>query len=146
MNHVTFKSVDWLAERDAVARAAGASWWDWSDGSCLLFLRWPKWYQKTALEGMPVFYTKRLEHYMAYQPDEVEDIKAKQGEKLNNVSERHYIALIGNATQDETTDPVKSWTFFFAVLKGHEDILMVHDASKKSGSKSVIVVNLIEQY
>jgi hypothetical protein len=70
MNLSNFKSEDWLAGQDAVARAAGASWWDWTVGSRLFFWRWPKWYQRTALEGMPVFYTKHLKNYTAYQPDE----------------------------------------------------------------------------
>jgi hypothetical protein len=43
---------------------------------------------KTALEGMPMFYSKNLKNYTAYQPDEWdEDTKDKQGKKLNNVLE-----------------------------------------------------------
>ena len=140
LNLSNFKSEDWLAGQDAVARAAGASWWDWTVGSRLFFWRWPKWYQRTALEGMPVFYTKHLKNYTAYQPDEWdEDTKDKQGKKLNKVLERRYVSLLGTATLTESANPVKSWTSFFSVPKGEDDIRMVYDASKSGLNDSIWV-------
>jgi hypothetical protein len=36
---------------DCLRRAAGADWWEWRQGSTLMFWRWPEYARKLALEG-----------------------------------------------------------------------------------------------
>ena len=41
--------------RDAVGRAANASWWNWDIGSTLFFWRWPKWSKHDVRDGIKLF-------------------------------------------------------------------------------------------
>lgn len=44
--------------KDTVERAAMSTWWDWSAGSSLFFLRWPKRLWKLIRDGTKVFLDK----------------------------------------------------------------------------------------
>lgn len=39
------------AIRDCITRCANSTWWDWSDGSRLLFWRWPEAWRQEARDG-----------------------------------------------------------------------------------------------
>jgi hypothetical protein len=45
------------AMRDCVTRCANLTWWEWADGSRLLFWRWPAAWRREARDGAPGFPT-----------------------------------------------------------------------------------------
>jgi hypothetical protein len=48
---------DLAVGKDAVVRAANASWWNWDDGSTPFFWRWKPEYVKRIRDGVPVHFT-----------------------------------------------------------------------------------------
>ena len=113
---------DLKAGLDCVERAARSDWWNWSDGSRILFWRWPKRYRKSVRDGTPLFiHPDLLPNYWKRQSWPSDDEKrSKLKSKLNVPLRRRYI----------TRGYVKSLTGFFAVPKGEDDIRIVYDASK----------------
>jgi len=113
---------DLKAGLDCVERTARSDWWNWSDGSRILFWRWPKRYRKAVRDGTPLFiHPTLLPNYWARQswPSD-QDQRTKLKDKVNVPLQRRYI----------TRGYVKSLTGFFAVPKGENDIRIVYDASK----------------
>jgi hypothetical protein len=107
--------------RDAVGRAANASWWNWDAGSTLFFWRWPKWSKKSVRDGITLFVDwKRMPSFWKRQqwPTEPNSI-AKLKKKLANVRAKKYIQ----------PGFVKSLTSYFAVPKAKTDIRVVYDAT-----------------
>jgi hypothetical protein len=51
---------DMAAAADCLRRAAGASWWDWDDGSRLFFWRWPAEARVWARDGLPIYHQPSL--------------------------------------------------------------------------------------
>jgi len=45
---------DLSAGREVLIRVTRSSWWDWDQGSALLFWRWPGYFGTFARDGMPV--------------------------------------------------------------------------------------------
>jgi hypothetical protein len=108
--------------RDAVARAADSSWWNWDAGSTLFFWRWPARVCTSVRDGTKLFVDKtKLPCYMKKQQwpgDPVQ--KAKLEKKVRKVRDRGYIK----------PGFVKSLTGFFAVPKAIIDIRVVYDATQ----------------
>jgi hypothetical protein len=107
--------------RDAVGRAANASWWNWDAGSTLFFWRWPKWSKKSVRDGITLFVDwKRMPSFWKRQqwPTEPHAI-AKLKKKLANVRAKQYVQ----------PGFVKSLTSYFAVPKAKTDIRVVYDAT-----------------
>jgi hypothetical protein len=113
-----------VAVRDCVQRCAESTWWDWSDGSRLLFLRWPEVWQREARDGAKGLHTGSPEPRLHYPqvPMADENIARLDGEKLEKLLRRRYI----------TCGPCKNTVPRFAVPKGSDDIRVVWDL-KKSG-------------
>jgi len=106
---------------DALSRAARSTFWEWCEGSSLLFWRWPAEHQKAALLGYPSWVTGNLPNYRVPQRlERVEETRAMVRSKLLTVRERKYVC----------PGPVKSLTSYFSVPKGDRDIRLVYDASK----------------
>jgi hypothetical protein len=107
--------------RDAVGRAANASWWNWDAGSTLFFWRWPKWSKRSVRDGITLFVDwKRMPSFWKRQqwPTEPHSI-AKLKKKLANVRAKKYVQ----------PGFVKSLTSYFAVPKAKTDIRVVYDAT-----------------
>ena len=107
--------------RDAVGRAAQATWWNWDGGSTLFFWRWPKWSKSSVRDGTKLFvdwslmpsYWKRQK----WPDDEAACNKLKK--KLSNVRGKGYVQ----------PGFVKILTSYFAVPKAKTDIRVVYDAT-----------------
>ena len=113
---------DLKAGLDCVERTARSDWWNWSDGSRILFWRWPQRYRKSVRDGTPLFiHPNLLPNYWKRQawPSD-SDKRSKLKDKVSVPRRRRYI----------TRGYVKSLTGFFAVPKGENDIRIVYDASK----------------
>ena len=113
---------DLKAGLDCVERAARSDWWNWSDGSRIMFWRWPRRYRKAVRDGTPLFiHPNLLPNYWKRQswPSDA-DQRSKLKDKVSIPRGRRYI----------TRGYVKSLTGFFAVPKGDNDIRIVYDASK----------------
>ena len=107
--------------RDAVARAANSSWWNWDNGSTLFFWRWPKWSKKSVRDGIKLFVDwSNMPSYWKKQqwPDDPASVK-KLKKKLSNVRDKKYVQ----------PGFVKSLTSYFAVPKAKTDIRVVYDAT-----------------
>lgn len=113
-------ALDLAAAADAIRRGANSTWWEWDDGSRPFHWRWPKEYQTTIRDGLPV-YVSPGEETIAPQGDTMDPTqKAAMIKKLRKVRERGYI----------TKAEITSLTNFFPVAKGLEDIRMVYDGTK----------------
>ena len=106
---------------DALMRVMKGSWWEWNDGSTLLFWRWPKEIRKWARDGVPVFVQGKLPRWKHKQrlpssKDKAEQMKKKLMKSVN----RRYIS----------DGSVSSLINCFAVDKGTDDIRLVYDGTK----------------
>ena len=107
--------------RDAVARAANASWWNWDNGSTLFFWRWPKWSKKSVRDGIKLFvdWSSMPSYWKKQQWPSNEASVKKLKKKLSNVRNKKYVQ----------PGFVKSLTSYFAVPKAKTDIRVVYDAT-----------------
>ena len=112
---------DIIVGTDALHRASGASYWEWTLGSTLFFWRWPEVYQKQVRDGIAVTLLDKPPVYWRQSrwPEDSAQLEAMR-KKIKKVADRGYI-------KDGTVDSLIS---FFAVPKGAEDIRMVYDATK----------------
>jgi hypothetical protein len=110
--------------RDALNRACRASFWEWKDGSALIF--WPSWpdlQQDSACDGYPVWVTGELPQCRRRQRRESDPtFQGKIATKLHAVRGRRYIQR----------GLVKSLTSYFAIPKGETDVRIVYDASQSA--------------
>jgi hypothetical protein len=106
---------------DALLQAAQSTFWEWYDGSTLLFWCWPKDHQEAALLGYPSWIVGALLNYRAPQRlEKSEETQTMVQAKLHTVRQRRYVC----------SGTVKSLTSYFSVPKGDKDIRLVYDASK----------------
>ena len=106
--------------RDCIHRGAEASWWDWDEGSALIFWRWPKACRQWAMQGQPHFLTGDFPEFKVPQaPAKTEDKGKRVMEKVSKVRRRRYIAV----------GLVLSLTHMFYVAKGLDDIRMVYNGT-----------------
>jgi hypothetical protein len=112
-----------IAVRDCVGRCANSTWWEWTDGSRLLFWRWPENWQVEARDGAKGLHTGTPEPQLRHpQVPMAADVAAKDAEKLEKLLRRRYIIC----------GPCRNTVPRFAVAKGSDDIRVVWDL-KKSG-------------
>ena len=109
---------DWKGGKEAIDRARGATFWDWSMGSSPFFWRWQPEVMKDMRDGTPFFVKGELPSFkqpqrMPKDPSIAQRIK----DKVNKVRLRSYIAI----------GLVLSLTSYFHVLKGLDDIRIVYD-------------------
>jgi hypothetical protein len=116
--------------RDCLARIAAVDWWEWKDGSTLLFWRWPPYVKLLAVAGHKPWFATSPPLYKVPQQAEGDDSMRKQvHKKLQVPLECRYIA----------DGHVESLTSFFSVPKGDADVRMVFDASKSGLNASLWV-------
>lgn len=112
---------DILVGTDALCRACGASYWEWTYGSTLFFWRWPRVYQKQVRDGIAVTLLDKPPVYWKHSrwPEDPLQLEAMR-KKIKKVADRGYVK----------EGDVDSLISFFAVPKGADDIRMVYDATK----------------
>ena len=107
--------------RDALRRAINSDWFDWSQGSSILFWRWPPECLKDVTKGSRFGVTKELPRSWEAQllPKNQQE-KERLLEKVAKVIKRGYLE----------EGKVFNLTSFFSVPKGFADIRVVYDATK----------------
>jgi hypothetical protein len=99
--------------RDALHKAAQATWWEWPGGSTPFFWRWPSYALEVVQDGNPPWFCSEPPRYVKPQRKEKdEDIHNLMVAKLRSIQAKNYIAK----------GKVISLTSYFAMLKGTEDI------------------------
>ena len=117
-----------VSARDALRRTADCSWWEWLEGSSLLFWKWPDSHFGWARDGQPHFQTGELPRFTKPQdPPKRKEDGAKMKAKVDKVRSRDYIEY----------GWVKSLTHMFYVEKGLTDIRMVYNGTS-SGLNDVL--------
>jgi len=106
--------------RDALCKAARATWWEWPGGSTPFFWRWPPYALEVVRDGHPPWFCADPPRCVKPQRGERDpSIHKLMVDKLRGVQDKGYIA----------EGKVVSLTSYFAVPKGAEDIRMVYDAT-----------------
>jgi hypothetical protein len=117
------------AARDCMRRCANADWWEWSDGSRLLFWRWPIRWRTEARDGAKGFRlgTPRPRRHFPPIPVKEPWIITKDLEKLEKLLRRRYVV------------PGKFVLAVprFPVPKGADDIRVVWDLAKNGLNKEM---------
>jgi hypothetical protein len=115
-------AADTLAVRDCIARCSNATWWEWSDGSRLLFWRWPMAWRREARDGAPGFHkgVPLPRRFFPAMPVTEEWMIQKDDEKLEKLIDRRYLE----------SGLVLTVVPHFAVPKGNDDIRIVWDLAK----------------
>ncbi len=110
----------WSVGRDCIRRTANSLWWDWAEGSALLFWRWPASHMDWAREGQPHFVSGLLPKFKRSQrAAPTQDMMTQMQKKVNKVRKRRYIE----------EGKVISLTHMFPVPKGLSDIRMVYNGT-----------------
>lgn len=96
------------------------SWWDWDNGSALLYWRWCTVRQREAArDGMQIFVRDKLPTSRRPARPPVKGQRKLIATKINKVRKRRYIRR----------GVVKNLTDYFAVPKGDSDIRMVYNGT-----------------
>jgi hypothetical protein len=107
--------------RDALLRVGWSDFWEWLDGSSLLFWRWSRDHQSSAVLGYPSWVVGDLpRHRVPQRGEKTDEVKGMVRAKLHTVRTRRYVR----------PGRVESLTGYFSVPKGDSDIRLVYDASK----------------
>ena len=107
----------------AVSKYLNASYWDWCDGSSLLFWRWPFEFRTKARDGFkPCFVHKPPGNHLRQTKFPPQDVP-KIWEKMKKFLLREYISII-------KPSDVKNLTHYFTVPKGDGDVRMVFNGTK----------------
>ena len=118
----------WSVGRDCIQRTANSLWWDWAEGSALLFWKWPASHIDWAREGQPHFVSGSLPKFKRPQrAAPTDEMMAQMQNKVNKVRKRRYIE----------EGKVISLTHMFPVPKGLADIRMVYNGTS-SGLNAVL--------
>jgi hypothetical protein len=118
--------------RDALHKAAQATWWDWPGGSTPFFWRWPPYALQVIRVGHPPWFSSSPPSCFKPQRREKDDtVHSLMAAKLRAVQAKGYI--------DE--GEVQSLTSYFAVRKGSDDIRMVYDATASGLNQCLWVPN-----
>ena len=98
-----------------------SSWWEWTQGSSLLFWRWNGPAQiSAARDGIPIFVSGSLPKARRIKPLRLPGDKlALVAKKVNGMVTRTYLSA----------GPVRSCLHFFAVPKGATDVRIVYDGT-----------------
>lgn len=105
---------------EVIKKTVFSSWWEWSSGSSLIFWRWSEENRSLARDGMEPFIQGTLPQWKAKSPKSFKEPKFSLiVEKLKTIVQRNYV----------TTGKVTSWTDFFEVPKGDDDIRLVYNGT-----------------
>lgn len=112
---------DVKAGSDCLEYAMNASWWEWSQGSCLFFWCWPVAFKTYARDGIPILcnYKSRPISRALQRAISDENVKALMREKISSVQSKKYIQ----------TGLVRSLIKYFPVPKGDHGIRMVYNGT-----------------
>jgi hypothetical protein len=117
-----------IAARDCLQRCMNAEWWEWSEGSRLLFWRWPHETQVWARDGLPVVLTKSPTPYRRPQPREADPtVRHAVQDKFDKFRRKNYVGK----------GEVLGLTSYFTVPKGEGDVRVVFDGTS-SGLNNAI--------
>ena len=109
---------DSQAGRDALQRARGTTFWDWTDGSSIFFWRWQPEVKRDTRDGTSLWVKGTLPAFRQPQRKPKDDLVAEQVSlKIQKVVRRRYLEK----------GMVKSLTNYFAVPKGEHDIRLVYN-------------------
>ena len=110
-----------LAGCSVLSQLLSASWWEWDNGSSLVFWRWngPD-QQRHAYLGQPIHVMDDLPHNHRAQRAPADDSIQRVAEKLSKVISRGYF---------DQGQPIESLTDYFDVPKGPTDIRMVYNGT-----------------
>jgi hypothetical protein len=110
------------AVRDCVTRCANSTWWEWADGSRLLFWRWPAAWRLEARDGAPGVHTGAPPPRQRFPAIPIKEqwVIDKDVEKLTKLIHRRYLV----PGEYRTAVPR------FPVPKGADDIRVVWDLAK----------------
>ena len=113
------------AGRKAMWYVGHCSWWEWPQGSGVLFWRWPVHFQREMREGVSPMFVGSPPSSMDRQPPySCEIVRSQVLDKVGTVVARGYIELV------EDISDVQSVMYMFHVPKGTDDVRMVYDGSK----------------
>lgn len=116
-----------LVERgiDVLLRWDQSTWWEWTDGSALVFWRWGSSMQ-LALDGLPPFISSDLPQWRPKSTSRRRRLSSQQAvkhdmiaTKIKTILDKRYI----------TRGFISSFTQFFDVPKGTDDIRIVYNGS-----------------
>jgi hypothetical protein len=108
------------AGKIALHQVLASGWWDWTNGSSLLFWRWDFDTQRSAArDGMEIFVQGELPTNLRPARPVHPDKRAILGPKIDTVRKRNYIA----------PGPVSNLTDFFDVPKGEIDFRIVYNGT-----------------
>ena len=111
---------DWEAARDAMSRVANSTWWEWDQGSRLLFWLWPADQLAWARDGQSHFLVHTHSVFTRPQaPAKTERDANLMKAKVDKVRQRRYIE----------SGFVVSLLHMFYVPKGLDDIRMVYNGT-----------------
>jgi hypothetical protein len=124
---------DVTAAIDCMHYTSRSTWWEWNQGSRLLFWRWNWEYKKQARDGMQMLWIPDKLASSRKEQAVVKDkiTKALMASKLSKVINRGYIKR-GN---------VRSLIKYFSVPKGSDDVRMVYDGTASGFNDSIWVPN-----
>ena len=108
---------------DTVGRAVNADWWNWSDGSTLLFWRWPEEVRLEARDGSSlswIYKDKLPNNKISQRYPRDNDHRELLTSKVRSPILRRYIEV----------GFVKNLSGFFCIPKGLIDIRIVYDMTK----------------
>ena len=118
------------AGRKALWYVGHCSWWEWLQGSGILFWRWPTTYQTEIRLGVAPMFIGPPPSAMDRQPPYTCAETRKQVlDKVGTVIGRGYIERVANVAE------VHSLMYMFHVPKGLDDVRMVYDGSKSGLNK-----------
>lgn len=119
-----------LGVLDVLHRVCWASFWEWCDGSALIYWRWPESQQLHARKGRPVWILSDLPRYLRPQPQEKNlHLKSQVAIKLSVIRAHRYVEK----------SRVSSLTSYFPVPKGEKDVRIVYNASRSGLNKCLWV-------
>jgi hypothetical protein len=108
------------AGKIALHQVLASGWWDWTNGSSLLFWRWDFDTQRSAArDGMEIFVQGPLPTNMRPARPVHPDKRTMLGPKIDTVRKRNYIV----------PGPVSNLMDFFDVPKGEIDIRVVYNGT-----------------
>jgi len=78
---------------DCIEQCCNSSWWEWDDGSSLIFFRWPEVWRKEARDGARAFHIKDLSPRFSFPQVPIEEdwVRQKLVEKLLKLVDCRYI-------------------------------------------------------
>lgn len=104
-------NLDIKAGIDVMHRCCHSSFWEWTDGSRLIFWRWPAQFRQEARDGTKIFITKALPEYTKRQKwTKDKSDREAMVKKLHKVQKQRYV-VPGHVT---------SLTSYFCVPKAQK--------------------------